>query len=448
MSSSLFRPAVALLAFTWLAPAACQLFTNCNPLNETCPPNPALSTSHTWHFNSTPSDDVWNTTAGTIEYDAETGAAFTISKRGQSPTLISNFYFFFGRTEVWLKAAPGQGIISSIVWSSDDLDEVDWEFLGGNTTAVSSNYYGKGVMNNENAEYYNVDGIQDDYHNYTCYWTKDILEWHIDGKLVRSLTPDEANNTLSYPQTPMMLSMGIWAGGDPSLPAGTISWAGGETDFDAGPYTMYVKSASVEDFSTGKEYKYGDMSGSMESIEIVAGNSTAEKNINKVPEKSIGEKWDELPSATKSGVYVAAAGVGALAIAGLAFYYFRQRKAGQQEAALLAAREEQDRMELERFKAEGRDPDELAFDGTPANKAGVMGSTSYAVLESPPASSAGPPEKAWDPTGPGAVRSPLMQEDHPGSPPMGSPPTAYTGAGFGGPNSPPGRRPGAGQGGW
>lgn len=38
----------------------------------------------------------------------------------------SNFYIFFGVVSTVMKAAPGQGIISSIVMESDDLDEVDW----------------------------------------------------------------------------------------------------------------------------------------------------------------------------------------------------------------------------------------------------------------------------------------------------------------------------------
>jgi Glycosyl hydrolases family 16 len=40
--------------------------------------------------------------------------------------MMSNHYIFFGRVETWLKSAPGQGIVSSIVLESDDLDEIDW----------------------------------------------------------------------------------------------------------------------------------------------------------------------------------------------------------------------------------------------------------------------------------------------------------------------------------
>ena len=38
----------------------------------------------------------------------------------------------FGKIEVVLQAAPGQGIVSSSVMMSDDLDEIDWEWSGSN----------------------------------------------------------------------------------------------------------------------------------------------------------------------------------------------------------------------------------------------------------------------------------------------------------------------------
>lgn len=45
----------------------------------------------------------------------------------------------------FLKAAPGTGIVSSAILQSDDLDELDWEWLGGTDYAskVQTNYFGK-----------------------------------------------------------------------------------------------------------------------------------------------------------------------------------------------------------------------------------------------------------------------------------------------------------------
>lgn len=50
-----------------------------------------------------------------------------------------------------------------------------------------------------------------------------------------------------------------------------VGWAGGKTDYSAGPYTMYLKSMSVTDYSTGSSYSYGDKSGSWQSIKSEGG---------------------------------------------------------------------------------------------------------------------------------------------------------------------------------
>ena len=340
--------------------------------NDTCPPDPALGTSHNFKFNQSVNGDLWSNYGGPVNFDSDTGAGFTITQSGDSPTLRTNFYFFWGRTEIWLKAAEGSGIVSSMMWLSDDLDEVDWEFLGGNDTHASTNWYGKGVEDYQNGAYHPMSGIQQDYHNYTTVWTKDKLEWYIDGGLVRTLLPSQANDTKAYPQTPMRMSLGIWAGGDPSMPVGTRQWAG-DVDYTKGPFTMYIKSAMVSDYSTGKEYTYGDKTGSFESIQIVdeGKNSTAVDNINKPPEappKSIAEKWAELSSGAKIGIYCGAGTGAALILVALIFYCIKQRRRGAKEAKIAAEQAEAERLELERFKKEGIDPDSLQNEGTDYRK--------------------------------------------------------------------------------
>lgn len=265
--------AIALLATaaTLIHHASAQVSTDCQPLNTTnCPADPAFGMDYTFNFNQTPISGTWDTTAGTVGYDANNGATFTINQKGDSPTIRTGFYFFFGRVEVWMKTAPGQGIISSTMLLSDDLDEIDWEFMGGNNSYAETNYFGKGQPDYHNAIYYPVNGgVQDGYHNYTTLWTNTSLQYFIDGQHVRTLLPQDANSTHNYPQTPMRLSIGIWAGGDSDNAPGTISWAGGETDYSKGPFTMYVKSVRVTDFSTNSsQYTYGDQSGSWQSIRI------------------------------------------------------------------------------------------------------------------------------------------------------------------------------------
>lgn len=265
---TLFRN-LALLA-ACIAPAVAQTWSHCNPMEEDCAPNPALGTTHSWAFNETLDEKIWNVTNGEINYTEE-GAEFTINKKLESPTLQSTFYIFFGIVEMHVKMAKGGGIVSSAVLQSDDLDEIDWEWVGYNTSEIQTNYYSKGVSDYENGEFFWVDNADTEFHNYTTHWTKEKLEWWLDGQLLRTLTYDETKNSSGsyYPQTPCNVRIGIWPAGDPSNPQGTIEWAGGEVDYDAGPYTMVVKDVRVQDFNEAKQYEYGDRSGTWQSIDVI-----------------------------------------------------------------------------------------------------------------------------------------------------------------------------------
>ncbi|CUM54540.1 unnamed protein product [Debaryomyces fabryi] len=183
----------------------------------------------------------------------------------------SKFYIMFGRVEVHMKAANGTGIVSDFYLQSDDLDEIDIEFLGGDDTQFQSNYFSKGDTSTyDRGEYHTVlgDSPQTGFHNYTIDWTEEECIWYLDGDAVRTL---KNSSSEGYPQTPMYLMMGAWAGGDPSNAAGTIEWAGGETDYTEAPFSMTIKSLVVSDYSTGKEYSYDDQSGDWTSIKAKDG---------------------------------------------------------------------------------------------------------------------------------------------------------------------------------
>ncbi|PKY08286.1 concanavalin A-like lectin/glucanase [Aspergillus campestris IBT 28561] len=325
-----------LLAF-WLASlslVSAQTWSDCNPLKEDCPNDPALGSEHSWTFNETMNAKLWNTTNGEIDW-TEKGAEFSIKEKLQSPTLQSTFYIFFGVVETHLKMAKGNGIVSSVVLQSDDLDEIDWEWIGSNNTEVQSNYFGKGDDSSfDRGGYHYVPDADTEFHNYTTYWDQDKLEWWIDDELVRTLKYAEAKDGSRYPQTPSNIRFGIWPAGDGDNKEGVIAWAGGEVDYAAGPYTMVIESVRIQDFHSGKEYEYTDDSGSWESINVIKGNSTAVEEINKPPPKSLSEKWDDLPTGAHAGVFVGAATVGAMLIAGFIFFIIRQRRKGRLEQAL------------------------------------------------------------------------------------------------------------------
>lgn len=246
--------------------AAAQTTTKCSPLNTTCPPDPALGTHHQWFFNETMNDKIWDMTNGEVTYTSD-GAEFTIDSKLESPTMKSTFYIFFGTVESHVKMARGAGIVSSVVLESDDLDEIDWEWVGANTSEVQTNFYGKGKAVYTNGGSHYVPNADTEFHNYTTHWTPEKLEWWVDGSLIRTLQYAEAKN---YPQTPSKVQFGVWPAGDPSTnKPGTIKWAGGVVDYDAGPYTMVMQSVNVHDFHSGKQYVYTDHSGSFESIKVV-----------------------------------------------------------------------------------------------------------------------------------------------------------------------------------
>ena len=116
--------------------AIAQTFTDCDPTKKTCPNDVGLNqNAFTSDFTSGSSaGDSWTAAAySTIKYGSQ-GAEFSISGDKQAPTIETDFYIFFGRVDVKMKAAKGTGIVSSIVFESDDLDEIDWEFIGSDTS--------------------------------------------------------------------------------------------------------------------------------------------------------------------------------------------------------------------------------------------------------------------------------------------------------------------------
>ncbi|KAK3954748.1 extracellular cell wall glucanase [Pseudoneurospora amorphoporcata] len=263
-------PRLLLVLSALVAFAAGQSGLDCNPIKTSgCPPDKGLTNSpYNVDFTKGTTDWASWTAVGTgsVLYNSD-GAVLTIAKKGEAPTIATNWYIFFGRVEVLMRAAPGTGIVSSVVLGSDDGDEIDWEILGGNNDEVQTNYFGKG-----NVTLFNRGGktpvhdVQGRTHSYVIDWQIDQLTWYVDGKAVRTLKKEDAVGGLNYPQTPTKLRIGSWAGGDSDNAPGTIAWAGGVTDYTKGPFTMYVEKVSVTNGYPAASYSYGDMSGSWDSI--------------------------------------------------------------------------------------------------------------------------------------------------------------------------------------
>ena len=263
----------ALVAFVSLLSSrlvSAQTSTKCNPLSQQCPADPALGGSKSIDFTSGAASSDFST-SGPISYDGSNGAALTISKSGDSPTLTSEWYLMFGKVDIVMKAATGTGIVSSLVMQSDDLDEIDWEILGSQGTQVQTNYFGKGQTGSYDRGATSSDPTATSgFNTYTIDWSSEQIVWQINGQTVRTLLPANANG--QYPQTPLQLKLGSWAGGDCSNAPGVIAWAGGSTDYSQGPFTMNIKSVTAQDYSTGKSYSYSDTDGTWQEVKSDGGN--------------------------------------------------------------------------------------------------------------------------------------------------------------------------------
>lgn len=228
----------------------------------------------------------------------------TIEKESNAPTMGSRQTIFFGRVDVELQAANGQGIVTSVVLESADLDEIDWEWVGGDDAQVQTNYFGKGdTTTYDRGAYHDVDAPLTSTHMYSIEWTSKAVNWIIDGATVRTLTYEEAKGGSRFPQTPMEVKIGTWVAGGKNSAPGTVEWAGGYTDFSQAPFLAYYKSISIVDYAgkdtptkdSIKEYQWTDKTGSWQSIKVVKGDGSSNDGGDEEEET----KTKEQPSKTK-----------------------------------------------------------------------------------------------------------------------------------------------------
>ncbi|KAI0839963.1 glycoside hydrolase family 16 protein [Hypoxylon sp. FL0890] len=279
MFSKFLSTTAVVLAATQLV--AGQTHTDCDPTKKKCPDDTAFGTTVSVDFTKGASD-LFKAADGTeLTYDSN-GAVFTINKETDAPTITSTKYIFFGKIDVQVQAAPGQGVVTSFVLQSDDLDEIDWEWLGGDKTQVQTNYFGKGdTTTYDRGAYHSVSDPQDNVYTYSIDWTKDYVRWYINGNQVRELKYADAKGGTRFPQTPMQIKLGTWVAGRSDAPEGTVQWAGGLTDFSQAPFIAHYKSITIDDYSNGvkgaEKYVWADGSdGSYQSIQVVTGDGSSD----------------------------------------------------------------------------------------------------------------------------------------------------------------------------
>lgn len=129
--------------------------------------------------------------------------------------------------------------------------------------------------------------------------------WYIDDVAVRTLNYADASalEGKNYPQTPMNVRIGIWAGGDEGNDQGTIEWAGGVTSYDEGPFTMFLEKVEVVNENPAETYGYGDLTGNYGSIKIEGGESGLSSSSSSGSATATTVKTSSSTTATQSGMW-------------------------------------------------------------------------------------------------------------------------------------------------
>ena len=142
-------------------------------------------------------------------------------KRYSCGSYQSRQKFGYGRYETRMKAARGSGIISGMftytgkTYGGDPHDEIDFEFLGRDTTKVQTNYFVNGEGGHEELTELGFDAGYG-FHTYAFEWRPNSIEWFIDGRSVRKVT--RAKGPL--PSHPGKIGAFVWA-------THLSDWAGG-----------------------------------------------------------------------------------------------------------------------------------------------------------------------------------------------------------------------------
>ena len=119
----------------------------------------------------------------------------------------------FGHYEVEMQAARGDGVISSFFtytgpYFGDPHDEIDFEFLGRDTTKVWINRFAKGKRLPGRWIDLGFDAAAAP-HLYALDWFPDRLVWYVDGReILRIEAPEHA-----IPDIPGRIYVNIWTGG-------------------------------------------------------------------------------------------------------------------------------------------------------------------------------------------------------------------------------------------
>ncbi|XP_059654235.1 probable xyloglucan endotransglucosylase/hydrolase protein 27 [Cornus florida] len=167
----------------------------------------------------------------TITFDHRGGARWRSTTRFLHGTFSAQIQCPKGNT-----SGLNFNIYLSSLEGDKSQDEIDFEFLGKDKSIVQTNYYTVGTGNREIVHDLGFD-CSDGFHEYVIKWSPDVIEWLIDGKMVRREKKEEG---LGFPKKPMFLYASVW---DASY-IDEGKWTGPFVGCDA-PYVCHYRDVRV-----------------------------------------------------------------------------------------------------------------------------------------------------------------------------------------------------------
>lgn len=202
----------------------CLLVGLCAPAANATPiplflPYPKIDTGHWYISHGWANSDIqsceWRKEAITAR---DNNIVMTLSDKGGKVRPIScaemqsEARHGYGSYSTRMRAAKGSGLNTAFftfIGPAQNVphhDEIDFEFLGKDTTMVQLNYYIDGKPQGATFVKLGYDASKE-FHDYTFVWEPKKIRWYIDNKLVR-----ETDDNVPIPTHPGKIFLTLWSG--------------------------------------------------------------------------------------------------------------------------------------------------------------------------------------------------------------------------------------------
>ncbi|KAJ8695173.1 hypothetical protein PTI98_007787 [Pleurotus ostreatus] len=238
-----------------------QATQGCRPLHTTFSNSEVSNGGNTLITMISPADS-YSTTANGLELYLKRPAKKVTTHNGvndqlgSGATANSSFLLSYGKVTFDLSAPVGAGgAVVAAIFISNDHHEIDIELLPGDPKQWQTNVFAPPTANAPPA-YGKLSSVEDiprsrsgqqtigERHAYSIDWNPRRIIWSVDGRAVRTLTPQDSriDGRINYPTSPMRIQLGIWDG---SSPEGTSEWAQGPINWSRQPVRLIAKFHSL-----------------------------------------------------------------------------------------------------------------------------------------------------------------------------------------------------------